>query len=115
MGEGFLSSVMSGLSNVGNSIGNFATDLFKDGSWLDGAFNNIGDSLTGDNGILTGKNLSDTLGGAAKGFDAYSSYKAGKAKDAFDNKVFGLQEEQYKKSLEDQEKLNQTFADVWGA
>lgn len=107
MGE-FLSSVMSGLSSAGTSIGNFATNLVKDGSWLNNAF--------------SGKNLSDTLGGAAKGFDAYSTFKAGKAEDALKNKAFGLQEQQYNdytdRLAEDdakKQKQNDMFADIWNA
>lgn len=91
------------LSGLGSSVGN----LFKDGSWLSSAF--------------SGQNFANTLGAGAKAFGVLSDYNASKAKEKFDNKVFGLQEQQYNNLLKDQEeekkrrdKVDDTLASVWG-
>jgi len=122
MGEGFLSGIMSGLSSAGNSIGNFATGLVEDGSWLNDVFSGAGDNfLTGTDGILTGKNLSDTLGTGGKLFGAYADYQSGQKSDALKDKAFALQEQQYNdytQRVEDEDERNKlvdnTISNIWG-
>ena len=91
------------MSNLGSSMGN----LFGDGEWLKTAF--------------SGQNFANTIGAGAKAFGAVSDYNAANAKEKFDNKVFGLQEQQYNNLLKDQEeekkrrnKVDDTLASVWG-
>lgn len=91
------------LSNLGTSMG----DLFKDGSWLKTAF--------------SGDNFSKTMGAGSAAFDAYSKFNAANAQEKFQDKLFGLQEQQYKNSLKDQEeekkrrdKVDNSLASVWG-
>ena len=102
MGD-FWGSIGNSLSSVGSSIG---SSFAKDG-WLNEAFK--------------GANFGTTMKGGASLFDAYSGYKAANAKEDFDNKIFGLQEEQYRNSLADQEEekkrrdlVDTKLADVWG-
>lgn len=85
----------------------FFTDLFKDGSWLSNAFSgeNFGKSLTGIGGIA----------GAASNFNAANAQKD------YNNKLFGLQQDQYNNLLKDQEeekkrrdKVDDSLASVWG-
>lgn len=83
------------------------SDLFKDGSWLKNAF--------------SGENFGKSLGGMANIGGAVAQYNAANAKENFDNKVFGLQEQQYNNLLKDQEeekkrrdKVDNSLASVWG-
>ncbi|MDK2062789.1 hypothetical protein PT520_09695 [Aliarcobacter butzleri] len=85
----------------------FFTNLFKDGSWLSNAFSgeNFGKSLTGLAGI----------GGAISNFNAANAQKD------YNNKLFGLQQDQYNNLLKDQEeekkrrdKVDDSLASVWG-
>jgi hypothetical protein len=86
---------------------NWFSDLFKDGSWLKNAF--------------SGENFGKSLGGMANIGGAVAQYNAANAKENFDNKVFGLQEQQYNNLLKDQEeekkrrdKVDNSLASVWG-
>lgn len=86
---------------------NWFSDLFKDGSWLKNAF--------------SGENFGKSLGGMANIGGAVAQYNAANAKENFDNKVFGLQEQQYNNLLKDQEEekkrrdnVDNSFASVWG-
>lgn len=86
---------------------NWFSDLFKDGSWLQNAF--------------SGENFGKSLGGMANIGGAVAQYNAANAKENFDNKVFGLQEQQYNNLLKDQEeekkrrdKVDNSLASVWG-
>jgi len=81
--------------------------LFQDGGWLNTAF--------------SGENLSKTLGAGAKAFGAYSDFKAANAQEDYQNKLFGLQEDQYKNALADQDeekkrrdKVDNSLASIWG-
>ena len=91
------------MSNLGNS----ASSVFSDGSWLKNAF--------------SGENFGKSLGGIADMGGAVAQYNAANAKEKFDNKVFGLQEQQYNNLLKDQEEekkrrdnVDNSFASVWG-
>ena len=108
METGFLNSLMSGAQTVGTNIANFATDLFKNGSWLKTAF--------------SGENASTTLDGLSKGFDAYSKYDAAKSEDKLNDQIFGLQKEQYKDYLTDKEdekkriaSIDNSLGSIWGS
>lgn len=86
---------------------NWFSDLFKDESWLKNAF--------------SGENFGKSLGGMANIGGAVAQYNAANAKENFDNKVFGLQEQQYNNLLKDQEeekkrrdKVDNSLASVWG-
>lgn len=85
----------------------FFTDLFKDGSWLSNAFSgeNFGKSLTGIGGIA----------------GTVSNFNAANAQKDYNNKLFGLQQDQYNNLIEDQEeekkrrdKVDDSLASVWG-
>lgn len=82
-------------------------NLFKDGSWLSNAF--------------SGENFGNSISGIGKGVGAFAEYKAADAKEKFDNKLFGLQEQQYNNLLKDQEeekkrrdRVDNGLASVWG-
>jgi hypothetical protein len=89
--------------SIGSSIGS----LFEDGGWLSKAF--------------SGANFADTMKGGASAFDAYSKYKTASDTEKFNNKIFGLQVDQYNNSLADQEEekkrrdqVDNSLASVWG-
>ena len=91
------------MSNLGSS----ASSLFGDGKWLSNAF--------------SGENFGKSLGGIAGVGGAVADFNAANAKEKFDNKVFGLQEQQYNNLLKDQEeekkrrdKVDNSLASVWG-
>jgi len=91
------------MSSLGSSVGN----LFGDGKWLQNAF--------------SGENFGKSLDGMGKIGGAFAQYKAANDKENFDNKVFGLQEQQYNNLLKDQEeekkrrdKVDNSLASVWG-
>ena len=91
------------MSNLGSSAGS----LFGKDSWLKNAF--------------SGENFGKSLGGMANIGGAVAQYNAANAKENFDNKVFGLQEQQYNNLLKDQEeekkrrdKVDNSLASVWG-
>ena len=91
------------MSNLGSS----ASSLFGDDKWLQNAF--------------SGENFGKSLGGMANIGGAVADFNAANAKENFDNKVFGLQEQQYNNLLKDQEeekkrrdKVDNSLASVWG-
>ena len=89
------------------SIGNSISGLFADGGWLSKAF--------------SGANFADTMKGGASALGAFSQYKAANDAEKFNNKLFGLQQDQYNNSLADQEEekkrrdqVDNSLASVWG-
>ena len=83
------------------------TDLFKDGSWLKNAF--------------SGENFGKSLGGLAGIGGAISSYNTANAQEKYQNKLFGLQQDQYNNLLTTQEEekkrrdnVDNSLATVWG-
>lgn len=90
------------MSSAGSSVGS----IFSDGKWLSNAF--------------SGENFGKSLSGIAGVGGAIANYNAANAKEKFDNKVFGLQEDQYKNQLKDQEeekrrrdRVDNNLASVW--
>lgn len=85
----------------------FFTDLFKDGSWLSKAF--------------SGENFGKSLTGIGEIAGSVSNFNAANAQKDYNNKLFGLQQDQYNNLLEDQEeekkrrdKVDDSLASVWG-